>query len=223
MARKMCDVCGVRPATTQIRRVIPGGGQRVEHLCDVHAAQARGRRSSLGGGSPFDDFFTQFFETPGRPHRIPIGQEATGRRAEQVDVTTFFSESTSELLRRAAQRAMEWGSADLTTEHLLYAALEDGMARHVIEWVDSDPDAISAQLEEEADKGGHTNLSSSLAPDAKRALLAAYEETQAWVPRASVPSTSCSRWPKMRSPRPDACSRASGSRIPSYAERSCAV
>ena len=179
MARKMCDVCGVRPATTQIRRVIPGGGQRVEHLCDVHAAQARGRRSSLGGGSPFDDFFTQFFETPGRPHRIPIGQEATGRRAEQVDVTTFFSESTSELLRRAAQRAMEWGSADLTTEHLLYAALEDGMARHVIEWVDADPDAISTQLEEEADKGGPTNLSPSLAPDAKRALLAAYEESQA--------------------------------------------
>src|ERR687893_937612 len=179
MARKMCDVCGVRPATTQIRRVIPGGGQRVEHLCDLHAAQARGRRSSLGGGSPFDDFFTQFFETPGRPHRIPIGQEATGRRAEQVDVTTFFSESTSELLRRAAQRAMEWGSADLTTEHLLYAALEDGMARHVIEWVDADPDAISTQLEEEADKGGPTNLSPSLAPDAKRALLAAYEESQA--------------------------------------------
>ena len=179
MARKMCDVCGVRPATMQIRRVIPGGGQRVEHLCDVHAAQARGRRSSLGGGSPFDDFFTQFFETPGGPRKIPIGKEATGRRAEQVDVTTFFSESTSELLRRAAQRAMEWGSADLTTEHLLYAALEDGMARHVIEWVDADPDAISTQLEEEADKGGPTNLSPSLAPDAKRALLAAYEESQA--------------------------------------------
>jgi hypothetical protein len=25
MARKLCDVCSVRPATTQIRRVIPGG------------------------------------------------------------------------------------------------------------------------------------------------------------------------------------------------------
>jgi ATP-dependent Clp protease ATP-binding subunit ClpC len=61
-------------------------------------------------------------------------------------VTTLFSESTSELLRRAAQRAMEWGNADLTTEHLLYAALEDDMARHVLEWVDADPDAISAQL-----------------------------------------------------------------------------
>jgi ATP-dependent Clp protease ATP-binding subunit ClpC len=178
MARRMCDVCGARPATVAIRRLVPGGGQRIEHLCDIHAAQARGGRSSFGGGSLFDDFFNQFFETPGGPRRIPIGEEATGRRAEQVDVTRFFSESTSELLRRAAQRAMEWGSADLTTEHLLHAALEDDMARHVLEWVDADPDDVSAQLEE-ATKGGRTELSPSLAPDAKRALLAAYEESQA--------------------------------------------
>ncbi len=179
MARRMCDVCGVRPANTAIRSIVPGEGQRVEHLCDVHAARARGGRSSLGGGSLFDDFFNQFFETTGGPRRIPMGQEATGRRAEQVDVTSYFSESTNELLRRAAQRAIDWGNADLTTEHLLHAALEDDMVRHVLEWVDADPDAISAQLEEEADKGARTDLSPSLAPDAKRALLVAYEEPQA--------------------------------------------
>jgi ATP-dependent Clp protease ATP-binding subunit ClpC len=49
----------------------------------------------------------------------------------------------------------------------------------VLEWVEADPDAISAQLEEEADKGVRTDLSPSLAPDAKRALLVAYEESQA--------------------------------------------
>jgi len=74
---------------------------------------------------------------------------------------------------------MEWGNADLTTEHLLHAALEDDMARHVLEWVDADPDTISAQLEEEVDKGTRTDSSPSLAPDAKRALLAAYEESRA--------------------------------------------
>src|SRR3712207_672662 len=136
MARRMCDVCGARPATVAIRRIVPGGGQRVEHLCDIHAVQARGGRSSFGGGSLFDDFFNQFFETPGGARRIPIGEEATGRRAEQVDVTRFFSDSTNELLQRAARRAMEWGNADLTTEHLLHAALEDEMARHVLGWVD---------------------------------------------------------------------------------------
>jgi ATP-dependent Clp protease ATP-binding subunit ClpC len=179
MANSMCDVCGARPATVAIRRIVPGGGQRVEHLCDIHAAQASRGRSSFGGGSLFDDFFNQFLETPGGVRRIPVGAEAPGRRAEQVDVTRFFSESTNELLQRAARRAMEWGNADLTTEHLLHAALEDDMARHVLGWVDADPDAISAQLEEEADKGARTDSSPSLAPDAKRALLAAYEESQA--------------------------------------------
>jgi len=74
---------------------------------------------------------------------------------------------------------MEWGNQDLTAEHLLHAALEDGMVRRVIESVDADPDAVSAQLEEEAGKGARTDAAPSLAPDAKRALLAAYEESQA--------------------------------------------
>src|SRR5918911_4251659 len=180
MARRMCDVCGARPATVAIRRIAPGGGQRVEHLCDIHAAQSRGRRSPFGSGGLFDDFFNQFFESPGGgARRIPIDEDATGRRAEQVDVTQFFSDATKELLQRAAQRAVEWGGTDLTTEHLLHAALEDDMVRHVLDWVDADPDAISAQLEEETAKGERTDLSPSLAPDAKRALLAAYEESRA--------------------------------------------
>ena len=179
MVSRLCDVCGVRPATVTIRRIVPGGGQRIEHLCDIHAAQARGGRSAFGGGSLFDDFFNQFFESTGGPRRTPLGEEATAPKAEQVDVTRFFSDSTNELLQRAARRAMEWGNADLTTEHLLHAALEDDMARHALEWVDADPNTISAQLEEEIDKGARTDSSPSLAPDAKRALLAAYEESRA--------------------------------------------
>src|SRR4028119_1207874 len=158
MAGRLCDVCGARPATVAIRRIVPGGGQRIEHLCDVHAARARGGSSSFGGGSLFDDFFNQFFEATEGSGRSPSGGEAAAPRAEQVDVTRFFSDSTNELLQRAggrgaggggaahvapprfashspnelrqraAGRAMEWGSADLAAEHLLHAALEDGMA-----------------------------------------------------------------------------------------------
>jgi ATP-dependent Clp protease ATP-binding subunit ClpC len=179
MASRLCDVCGARPATVAIRRIVPGGGQRIEHLCDVHAARARGGRSSFGGGSLFDDFFDQFFEATEGSGRSPSGREAAAPRAEQVDVTRFFSDSTNELLQRAAGRAMEWGSADLTAEHLLHAALEDGMVRRVLESADADPDAVSAQLEGEDGKGTRTDSSPSLAPDAKRALLAAYEESQA--------------------------------------------
>jgi ATP-dependent Clp protease ATP-binding subunit ClpC len=183
--RRMCDVCGVRPAVTTMRRIGPGEAPRTQYLCEVHAAQARGGRtpfggrSSIGGGGLFDDFFNRFFDEG--PRRIPIGGggASPGRQAEQVDITQFFSDSTSELLQRAAQQAAEWGSLDLNTEHLLWATLEDEVARRVLAEVDANPDALEAQLEEEANKGARSDVSLSLAPDAKRALLSAYEESQA--------------------------------------------
>src|SRR5919107_1089490 len=182
----MCDVCGVRPAVTTMRRIAPGEPPRTEYLCEVHAAQARGGRTPFegrssfgGGGSLFDDFFNKFFDEGAR--RIPIdgGGASPRRQAEQVDITQFFSDSTGELLQRAAQQAAEWGSLDLNTEHLLWAALGDEVARRVLAEVDADPDALKAQIQEEANKGARADVSPSLAPDAKRALLSAYEESQA--------------------------------------------
>ena len=181
METRMCDVCGIRPAVVTVRRVVPGEGQRVEHLCEIHAAEAGAGRSSFGGRSPlgggglFDDFFGRFFDE--EPRGFSRGM-ASPRQAEQVDITQFFSDSTTNLLQRAAQQALEEGSLDLTSEHLLYAALEDRVVRRVLEEVGADPQAIRAQLEEEAQKGGRTDVSPSLAPDAKRALLAAYEESR---------------------------------------------
>src|SRR5918999_584199 len=182
MATRMCDVCGIRPAVVTVRRIVPGEGQRVEHLCEIHAAGAGrssfGGSSPLGGGSLFDDFFGRFFDEEPLG-RTPGGGMPSTRQAEQVDITQYFSDSTTNLLQRAAQQALEGGSLDLTSEHLLYAALEDRVARRVLEEVGADPEAIRAQLEEEAQKGGRTDVSPSLAPDAKRALLAAYDESQA--------------------------------------------
>jgi ATP-dependent Clp protease ATP-binding subunit ClpC len=137
----------------------------------------------LGGGSLFDTFFNEFFEVPGG-HAASLGESpargtAPSRSAEQVDVTQFFSDATTGLLQEAAQQAVEWGSLDLTSEHLLYAALGDEVVRRALEGVDADPESIRAQLEEEADKGARADVSPSLAPDAKRALLSAYEESQA--------------------------------------------
>ena len=181
METRMCNVCGIRPAVVTVRRVVPGEGQRVEHLCEIHAAEAGagrssfGGRSPLGGGSLFDDFFGRFFDE--EPRGFSRGMASPGQ-TEQVDITQFFSDSTTNLLQRAAQQALEWGSLDLTSEHLLYAALEDRVVRRVLEEVGADPQAIRAQLEEEAQKGGRTDVSPSLAPDAKRALLAAYEESR---------------------------------------------
>ena len=100
------------------------------------------------------------------------------RQVERVDVTQFFSDATRELLQRAAQTALEWGSLDLDSDHLLYAALQDDVVRHVLEQIDADPEAIAAQVEEEAEQAERTDVAPSLSPDAKAALLAAYEESR---------------------------------------------
>ncbi len=177
--RKLCDVCGVRPAAVKIRRLVPGEPPRIEHLCEIHAAQAGGSRSSFGGGSLFDDFFSRFFDMPEGPSRATPRGAIPGRQAEQVDITRFFSDSTSELLQRAARQAADWGSPDLNTEHLLHSALKDEVAKRVLEGVDADPEALGAQIEEEFGRSERADVSPSLAPDAKRALLTAYDESQA--------------------------------------------
>jgi ATP-dependent Clp protease ATP-binding subunit ClpC len=166
-----------RPAVASRVRLRPDGTQEVEYLCDIDLAEER-MSSGFGGRSFFDDFFSDFFSDRPGGGGIGRGLAAPARQAERVDVTEFFSDATRKLLQRAAQTALEWGSLDLDTDHLLYAALQDDVVRHVLGQLDADPEAISAQLEEEADKAERTDVAPTLAPDAKAALLAAYEESR---------------------------------------------
>jgi ATP-dependent Clp protease ATP-binding subunit ClpC len=162
-----------RPAVASRVRLRPDGTQEVEYLCEIDVAEER-VSSRLGGRSLFDEFFSDFFgQTP------PTGRVAApARQVERVDVTQFFSDATRELLQRAAQTALEWGSLDLDTDHLLHAALRDDVVRHVLREIDADADAIAAQVEEEADKTERTDIAPSLSPDAKAVLLAAYDESR---------------------------------------------
>jgi ATP-dependent Clp protease ATP-binding subunit ClpC len=164
------DSVKAAPISAATTEIVP---PKIEHLCDVHDAEARGGRSRLGGsplggGSLFDDFFGRFFEegASGGAGRGSAGRRSVvpERRAEQVDITQLFSDSTNELLQRAARQAAQWGSMDLNTEHLLHAALEDGVVRRVLEEVDADPDQIQAQLEETT-KEARKDATPSLAPD----------------------------------------------------------
>ena len=163
-----------RPAVASRVRTLPDGTQEVEYLCELDIAEERLSRG-FGGGSLFDDFFSDFFGGDSSPaRRTP----ASNRQVERVDVTQFFSDATRDLLQRAARTAVEWGSLDLDSDHLLHAALEDDVVRHVLQQLDADPDAIAAEVEDEAEKAKPTEVSPSLTPDAKAALLAAYEESR---------------------------------------------
>src|SRR5689334_1515428 len=162
-----------RPAVASRVRLRPDGTQETEYLCELDLAEER-MSSRLGGSSLFDEFFSDFFGQTPSAGRVA----APTRQVERVDVTQFFSDATRELLQRAAQTALEWGSLDLDTDHLLHAALRDDVVRHVLREIDADPDAIAAQVEEEAEKAQRTDVAPSLSPDAKAALLAAYDESR---------------------------------------------
>src|SRR5437660_6308687 len=163
-----------RPAVATRTRLRPDGTQEVEYLCEIDLAEERMANRFGGRGSLFDDFFSDFFGD--RPSSGQVA--APSRQVERVDVTQFFSDATRELLQRAAQTALEWGSLDLDSDHLLHAALQDDVVRHVLRQADADPEALAAQLEEEADQAERTDVAPSLSPDAKAALLAAYEESR---------------------------------------------
>src|ERR687891_11934 len=132
-------------------------------------------------GSLFDEFFSDFFDRPfgadqgTGPSAVRPGTPAqtARRRVEQVDITDFFSDATRELLQRAAQRALEWGSLDLDSEHLLWAAMQDDLVAQIVRHADGDPAAIAAQVEDEAERGGRTDVAPSLSPEAKAASVRA--------------------------------------------------
>ena len=115
-------------------------------------------------------------------------------------MTQYFSDATRQLLQGAAQKAMEWGSLDVDSAHLLWAATQDEVVRHVLQQVGADPAAIAAQIEEEADVKERTDVAPSLSPDAKAALLAAHEESRQIGASYVGPEHVLSRW--RRTPRP---------------------
>jgi ATP-dependent Clp protease ATP-binding subunit ClpC len=163
---------------------VPGRGSTTQRLCEVCLAEVRGGSEGYGGAGRFggrglfDDFFSDFFDR-GLGQGEPPGVSPTRRSGvEQVDITEYFSDATRELLQRAAQQALEWGSLDLDTDHLLWATLQDPLVVHVLREVDADSAAIAAEVEDQAEQAERTDVAPSLSPDAKNALLQAYRESR---------------------------------------------
>ncbi len=116
----------------------------------------------------FDDFLARYFgggEPPGPVHR--------------VDITRLMSQDARELLAAAAAKAVELGSSDLDTEHLLWAALQREPLRHLLSRAGADPDTLAAQIEQQGRREGGRQVVPSLTPAAKRALLQAHQISRA--------------------------------------------
>src|SRR3954469_12871195 len=117
-------------------------------------------------GSPFDDFFARYMGGAGQPR-------------QRIDITQFLSERARELVNTAARRAAGTGSADLDTEHLLWAMTEEESTQHLLSRAGVNPGQLRQQLEGMPARGEPRSEPPSLTPAAKRALLDAHQISRA--------------------------------------------
>ncbi|MEU4269325.1 ATP-dependent Clp protease ATP-binding subunit [Streptomyces sp. NPDC026092] len=125
---------------------------------------------SLGGSDPFNELLNRFFgmspaASPPAVQRVPIGR--------------LLTDSARDLIGRATVRAAEDGSADLDTEHLLWACTQIDPARSLLAQSGADPDQLGASIAEVLPgESGVPSAEPGLTPAAKRVLLRAYERSQ---------------------------------------------
>ncbi|MBC7318264.1 ATP-dependent Clp protease ATP-binding subunit [Candidatus Bipolaricaulota bacterium] len=133
---RMCDVCGIRPATVEVE-VLEGGEHKILHLCERD--YARLRRESLF--SPWDLLFDEFFF----PRRW--------RDREAVDIGEYLSAHAKELLQKAARIAVDYGKKEMDTEHVLYALTESEVVREILREFKLSPEDIRGYIEHNAPRG----------------------------------------------------------------------
>jgi ATP-dependent Clp protease ATP-binding subunit ClpC len=119
-------------------------------------------------GGAWDDLFARF-----------LGQGEPNRPAYRVDITRLMSAEARQVLLDAARRAAELGSADVDTDHLLWAALQREPMRELLRRAGADPDALAAQVERAPSGESQPVGTVSLTPASKRALLDAHQIARA--------------------------------------------
>jgi ATP-dependent Clp protease ATP-binding subunit ClpC len=105
-----------------------------------------------------------------------------GIPGQPADISRLVSARARELLQLAAERAADWGSTNLGTEHLLYAATQLPDTRFVLERAGANVDDLARRMEAAADKqpkSAGQEGAPPLSPAAERALLDARAQSQA--------------------------------------------
>ncbi|MEU1209603.1 ATP-dependent Clp protease ATP-binding subunit [Nocardia sp. NPDC005825] len=111
----------------------------------------------------FDDIFDRFFGS-GMSRRPPV---------QRIDLTRLLSESAKQVVDTARQAAHDWGSTEITPEHLLYAAAAVEPARSIIAEIGRDPEQLREHMRTAAGSGvgAHgDDHALALSPAAKLAL-----------------------------------------------------
>ncbi|CAD6527852.1 AAA family ATPase [Paraburkholderia sabiae] len=127
MARLLCDICGVRPATVRLA-VLQNGQRQVLDVCDFHYAQITRHQRSI---SPLEALFRA--QASGEPPLPEGSQQQPVEGTEAVSIEQHFSELAREMLQRAAEAAIQWGRREVDTEHLLYVLADNANVAAILE------------------------------------------------------------------------------------------
>src|SRR5690606_28302509 len=97
----------------------------------------------------------------------------------RVDIGRLMSADARELVADAARRAGEWGSIDLDTDHLLWAALQREGLRELVRRAGGSPEALLNELDKRPRGEPRGQGPMAITPAAKRALLEAHQISRA--------------------------------------------
>ncbi|WP_405489907.1 ATP-dependent Clp protease ATP-binding subunit [Nocardia sp. NBC_00511] len=119
--------------------------------------------SSRGSFDSIDDIFERFFGS-GMSRQPPV---------QRTDLSRLLSESAKQIVDAARAAAHDWGSTEITPEHLLYAAAAVEPSRSIIAELGKDPAQLREQMRTAAGSGvgAHgADHALALSPAAKLAL-----------------------------------------------------
>ncbi len=115
------------------------------------------------GPDPFEEFLARFFGG------VP------GQGPRRIDLTRLMSQDAREVITSAARKAADLGSADLDTEHLLWAVTQRESLHQWLARAGADPSALAAEIERRGRRGAPRDQAPALTPAAKRALIQAHQ------------------------------------------------
>lgn len=180
MANGLCDIDETRPATHTIK-VRQDGREVTLELCTPHYNQLRAQQAqtspfeSLFSSNGFDEFFGKDFPSLasdlGTP--LPRDREATG-------IEEFISESTKEIIQRAADTAVKFGRREVDTEHLLYALTDSDVVKEILKQFKIKSEDIKEYIDENAPKGelrpkDENKIEVTVSPRVKQVLEKAFQ------------------------------------------------
>jgi ATP-dependent Clp protease ATP-binding subunit ClpC len=146
MARGLCDLCGLRPATVRLE-LFEGGRRRTLEVCEEDYLRLRREQEWF---SPWEALFSSGFGG-----LFPEGLLGRGRWGdrEAVDIDTYLSDRARDLLQKAAQKAVDFGKDEVDTEHVLYALTESEVVEEILRGFKVSPEDIRGYIEHNAPRG----------------------------------------------------------------------